>query len=191
MPEHFLGKGGNALMPTQAKNEKIGELTDKLGRATVTILIQTQGLTVKGMNELRGKMRAAKVEIQVVKNTLLRHASEKNNMALDRTLFDGQTTAVFAYDDEVSAAKAVSNYVSSSKVVTIKSGIIGGRALTSKEVENLAQLIGGKTQAKANFVGAIQGPLANTYNTLAAPLRDLCYVLQARADQLNSGSSAQ
>ncbi len=29
-------------MPTQAKAEKIEELTDKLGRATVTILVQTQ-----------------------------------------------------------------------------------------------------------------------------------------------------
>jgi large subunit ribosomal protein L10 len=178
-------------MPTQAKTEKIEELTDKLGRATVTILVQTQGLAVKDMNELRSKMRAAKVEMQVVKNTLLRHASEKNDMALDRKLFDGQTTAVFAYDDEIAAAKAVSDYVSSSKIVTIKSGIIGGRALTSKEVENLAKLIGGKTQAKANFVGAVQGPLASTYNTLTAPLRDLCYVLQARADQLNSGSPAE
>jgi large subunit ribosomal protein L10 len=177
-------------MPTQAKTEKIEELKDKLGRATVTILVQTQGLTVKDMNELRGKMRAAKVDIQVVKNTLLRIASERNSMTLDRKLFDGQTTAVFGYDDEVAAAKAVTDYVITSKVVTIKSGIIGGRALSSKEVESLAKLSGGKAQAKANFVGAIQGPLANTYNTLAAPLRDFCYVLQARADQLNGGTPA-
>jgi large subunit ribosomal protein L10 len=176
-------------MPTQAKTEKIEELKGKLDRATVTILIQTQGLTVKDMNDLRGKMRAAKVDIQVVKNTLLRIASEHNGMTLDRKLFDGQTTAVFGYDDEVVAAKAISDYVNTSKVVTIKHGIIGGRALDSKEVQILAKLSGGKTQAKANFVGAIQGPLANTYNTLAAPLRDLCYVLQARADQLNSETS--
>jgi large subunit ribosomal protein L10 len=178
-------------MPTQAKTEKIEELKDKLDRATVTILVQTQGLAVKDMNELRGKMRAAKVDIQVVKNTLLRIASERNGMTLDRKLFDGQTTAVFGYDDEVTAAKAVTDYVTTSKVVTIKSGIIGGRALSSKEVESLAKLSGGKAQAKANFVGAVQGPLANTYNTLAAPLRDFCYVLQARADQLNGGTSAE
>ena len=178
-------------MPTQAKTEKIEELKDKLDRAAVTILVQTQGLKVKDMNGLRSKMRAANVDIQVVKNTLLRIASEHNNMTLDRKLFDGQTTAVFGYDDEVATAKAVADYVQTSKVVTIKSGIIGGRALNPKEVESLAKLSGGKNQAKANFVGAIQGPLANTYNTLAAPLRDFCYVLQARADQLNGEQSAE
>jgi large subunit ribosomal protein L10 len=177
-------------MPTQAKTEKIEELRDKLGRATVTILIQTQGLKVKEQNELRHKMRAAKVDLRVVKNTLLRKASQQNDMTLD-DIFNGQTTVAFGYDDEVATAKVVADYVKTSKVVTIKSGIIGGRALSSNEVQNLAQLSGGKTQAKANFVGAVQGPLANTYNTLAAPLRDFCYVLQARADQLNGETSAE
>jgi len=47
-------------MPTQAKAEKIDELTDKLGRSVIVILVQTQGLKVKDMNELRAKMRARK-----------------------------------------------------------------------------------------------------------------------------------
>jgi large subunit ribosomal protein L10 len=51
-------------MPTQVKAEKIDELAEKLGRATVAILVQTQGLNVKDMNDLRSKMRAAKVEFQ-------------------------------------------------------------------------------------------------------------------------------
>ena len=55
-------------------------MTDKLSRAAVVILVQTQGLTVKDMNELRSKMRAAKVEFKIAKNTLLRIASERNNM---------------------------------------------------------------------------------------------------------------
>ena len=67
-------------MPTQAKTEKIDELAEKLGRASVTILVQTQGLNVKDMNELRAKMRAARIEFQVAKNTLLRIACEHNNM---------------------------------------------------------------------------------------------------------------
>ncbi len=61
-------------MPTQAKSEKINELTEKLGHATIAILVQTQGLKVKDMTDLRNKMRTAKLEFQVAKNTLLRIA---------------------------------------------------------------------------------------------------------------------
>ncbi len=179
-------------MPTQAKAEKIDELTDKLGRATVTILVQTQGLKVKDMTDLRNKMRTAKLEFQVAKNTLLRIASERNNMSqLDKSIFNGQTAVALGYDDEVAAAKAVYDYIRTSKIVVLKSGILGGRALTAAQVEDMAKLPGGKNHAKAQVVGIIQGPLASTYGLLTAPLRDLCYVLQAHAEQLGSATPNQ
>lgn len=124
-------------MPTQAKATKIEELTDKLGRATIAILVQTQGLSVKDMNDLRKKMRAANIEFQIAKNTLLRIASERNNMVnVDKNIFNGQTAVALSYDDEVAAAKAVANYVSTSKVVVLKSAILGGRSLSAQEVGN-------------------------------------------------------
>ncbi len=177
-------------MPTQAKSEKMTELTDKLDRASVTILVQTQGLTVKDMNELRAKMRAAKVEFQITKNTLLRIASERNNMdELDKSIFNGQTAVAFGYEDEVVAAKAVNDYIATSKVAVLKSGILGGRNLSAKQVESLAKMPGGKNQVKAQVVGTIQGPAASLVGLFTAPLRDLCYVLQARADQMQSGAA--
>src|SRR5437016_4581849 len=114
-------------MPTEAKTKKIEELTEKLSRAQVAILIQTQGLNVKDTNELRGKMRAAKIELQVAKNTLLRIASERSNMSgLDTSIFKGQTTIAFGYEDEIATAKAVADYLKTSKVAVLKAGIMGG-----------------------------------------------------------------
>ena len=177
-------------MPTQAKAEKIDELTEKLQRATVTILVQTQGLNVKDMTELRNKMRAAKIDFQIAKNTLLRIATERSNMnELDTSIFNGQTAVALGYEDEVAAAKAVADYTRTSKIAVLKSGIIGGRALTAEQVENLAKIPGGKNYTKAQVVGTVQGPLASTYGLLTAPLRDLCYVLQAHAEQLNGGAA--
>jgi large subunit ribosomal protein L10 len=179
-------------MPTQAKAEKIEELTEKLGRAAVTILVQTQGLTVKDMTDLRNRMRAAKIEFQVAKNTLLRIATERNNMTgVDKGIFNGQTAVALGYEDEVATAKAVSDYVRTSKIVVLKSGILGGRTLTADQVENLARIPGGKNYARAQVVGTVQGPMSTTYSLLTAPMRDLCYVLQAHADQLNGGATPE
>jgi large subunit ribosomal protein L10 len=179
-------------MPTQVKAEKIDELAEKLGRAAVAILVQTQGLNVKDMNDLRSRMRAAKIEFQITKNTLLRIATERNNMVnVDKSIFNGQTAVAFGYEDEIAAAKAVADYVRTSRVAQLKSGILGGRTLTAEQVESLARMPGGKNYAKAQVVGVIQGPMATAYSLLSAPLRDLCYVIQARADQLNAGEAAQ
>ncbi len=177
-------------MPTPAKAEKIDELTDKLGRATITILVQTQGLNMKDQNELRAKMRAAKLEFQIAKNTLLRIATERNHMdRLDTSIFNGQTAVALGYDDEVAAAKGVTDYIRTSKVAVLKSGILGGRALTAEQIEGIAKIPGGKNYAKAQVVGVIQGPAATTYSLLTAPLRDLCYVIQARAEQLGGAAT--
>jgi large subunit ribosomal protein L10 len=177
-------------MPTQAKSEKIDELTDKLSRATVTILVQTQGLKVKDMNDLRAKMRVARIEFQVAKNTLLRIASERNKMTdLDTSIFNGQTAVAFGYEDEVATAKVVNDYISTSKVAVLKSGILGGRALSATQVESLAKMPGGKKQVKAQVVGTIQSPVASLVGLFTAPLRDLCYVFQARADQMQSSAA--
>jgi len=179
-------------MPTQAKAEKIEELTEKLRRAAVTILVQTQGLTVKDMTDLRNRMRAAKIEFQVAKNTFLRIATERNNMTeVDKGIFNGQTAVALGYEDEVATAKAVSDYIRTSKVAVLKSGILGGRSLTADQVEDIARIPGGKNYAKAQVVGTIQGPMSTTYSLLTAPLRDLCYVLQAHADQLNGEAAPE
>ena len=41
-----------------------------------------------------------------------------------------------------------------------------------------------REQVHAEVVGAIQGPLSQTYGVLSAPLRDLINVLEARIRQL-------
>jgi len=179
-------------MPTQAKAEKIEELTEKLRRAAITILVQTQGLTVKDMTDLRNRMRAAKIEFQVAKNTFLRIATERNNMTeVDKGIFNGQTAVALGYEDEVATAKAVSDYIRTSRIAVLKSGILGGRTLTANQVEDLARIPGGKNYAKAQVVGTVQGPMSTTYSLLSAPLRDLCYVLQAHADQLGGGATSE
>ncbi len=177
-------------MPTQAKAEKITELTDKLSRSVVAILVQTQGLNVKDMTDLRTKLRAASIEFLIAKNTLLRIASERSEMTeLDTSIFHGQTAVAFGYEDEVATAKVINDYVQTSKIVVLKSGILGGRALSAEQVESLAKMPGGKNYVKAQVVGTIQGPAASLVGLFNAPLRDLCYVLQAHSEQLQNGDA--
>jgi len=178
-------------MPTQAKAEIIEQLAEKLSRASVTILVQTQGLKVKDMNDLRSKMRAARIDFQVAKNTLLRIATERNHMTgVDTSIFNGQTSVALGYEDEIAAVKAVVDYIRTSRVAVLKSGILAGQTLSAQQIEDLAKMPGGKNYAKAQVVGVIQGPLATTYSLLSAPLRDLCYVIQARAEQLQGNAES-
>lgn len=173
-------------MPTEAKAAVIGQLTERLERMRAAVLLQTQGLTVAEMAELRRRLNAAGIELHVVKNTLLRIASEQAHLDNLEPLLHGQTAIALSYDDEVVAAKTISDYMRTVRAVhpiTVKAGILGRAPISSADVDALAKTPG-RDQLRANVVGAIQGPLSQTYGVLSAPLRDLINVLEARIRQL-------
>ena len=114
-------------MPTEAKSALIEEMQEKLERARGAVLLTTQGLTVAEVTELRRKLRTAGLEMHVVKNTLLRIASERAHYQDLSELLHGQTAIALSYDDEIAAAKAIIDYLKTArtgKPVTIKAGIL-------------------------------------------------------------------
>ncbi len=175
-------------MPTEAKAAVIEEMTEKLKRARSAVLLQTEGLTVAEISELRRRLGAQNVELQVVKNTLLRIASERANYQDLSAILQGQTTIALGYDDEVTPAKTISDYlrqVKTAKPLTVKAGLLERGPIPAAQVEALSK-VPPREQLRAQVVGAIQGPLSQTYGVLTAPLRDLINVLEARVRQLEA-----
>ena len=168
-------------MPTEAKSALIDEMQEKLERARGAVLLTTQGLTVAEVTELRRKLRAAGLELHVVKNTLLRIASERAHYQDLSELLHGQTAIALSFDDEIATAKAITDYMRTArtgKPVTIKAGILELAPISAKQVEDLAK-IPGKDQLRGQVVGTIHGPLNQLYGLLTAPMRDLVNVLEA------------
>lgn len=173
-------------MPTEAKAVAIEQLTSLLERMRAAVLLQTQGLTVAEMAELRRRLSGAGIELHVAKNTLLRIASERAQLENLEPVLHGQTAIALGYDDEVAVAKAISDYmrtVRGAHPITVKAGILGRASISAAEVDTLAKTPG-REQLRADVVGAIHGPLNQTYGVLSAPLRDLINVLEARIRQL-------
>jgi large subunit ribosomal protein L10 len=179
-------------MPTEEKGALIDEMQEKLERARGAVLLTTQGLTVAEVTDLRRKLRAAGLELHVIKNTLLRIASERAHYQDLSELLHGQTAIALSFDDEIAAAKAVMDYLKAArtgKPVTIKAGILELAPISAKQVEDLAK-IPGKDQLRGQVVGTIHGPLNQLYGLLTAPMRDLVNVLEARVRQLGGDQAA-
>ncbi len=179
-------------MPTPAKAATIDNMAEKLKRARSAVLIKTEGLTVAEMTDLRRRLTTSKIELHVIKNTLLRIAAERAEYQDLSPVLTGQTAIALGFDDEVAAAKAISDYMRTArtgKPVTVKAGILERAPINPKQVEDLAR-IPPRDQLRAQVVGAIHGPMNQTYGVLTAPLRDLINVLEARIRQLNEQGAA-
>jgi len=173
-------------MPTEAKARAIDEIAQKLRDSKVAIFTNYRGLTVKDMADLRGRMRPAKVEYRVVKNTLTRFAAQKAKIDADLSgILEGPTAIVFGYDDVVQAAKAINDYARTSRVLEIKAGLLENKILSAAEITSLATLPA-KPQLQAMVLGTMTAPIQNLLGVLNAASRDLLSVLVQRQTQLEA-----
>ena len=179
-------------MPTAEKAAVIEEMKEKLSRARGAVLIKTEGLTVAETQDLRRKLRAQGIELYVVKNTLLRIASKEAEYQDLSEILNGQTAIALGFNDEVSAAKAITDYLKTAKTakpVVVKAGILEKAPISAKQVEDLAK-IPPRDTLRGQVVGTMMGPLNQTYGVLSAPLRDIVNVLEARIRQMGEPAAA-
>lgn len=172
-------------MTTKKKIEAVEELTEQLKESDFTVLTDYRGLTVSEMAQLRKQMRGAGVDYHVAKNTLLRRAAQQAGYPEMEAMLMGPTAVAFAKDDASKAAKALREYARTSKVFTIKGGVLAKRVLSQDEINTVADLPP-RTELIAKVIGTAQAPIVNLVSVLSGPTRGLAYVLQARIRQLES-----
>lgn len=170
-------------MPTPQKAIHIGELTDSLQRATLAVLTDYRGLKVSDLQTLRTTLRPLGAEFHVAKNTLTRIAAENAGIEGLTPLLDGPLALVLAYGDVVGASKAITDFARTSRILTVKGGVLNKRTISAGDVEALASMPS-REVLLGKLVGLMASPMARTVGVLSAPSRSLAYILQARADQL-------
>ena len=171
-------------MPTPQKVEIVQSLQEMFAGCSVGILTDYRGLTTTEMNDLRRKLREAGVEYRVVKNSLAQIALRQAGKADLAETVTGPIAVAFGYGEVPETAKALTEYINATKsVLDIKGGFFSDTVLTAGEVNALAALPS-KEVLIAKILGGIQSPITGLVNVLAAPIRDVMGVLQARITQL-------
>jgi large subunit ribosomal protein L10 len=176
-------------MPTAKKIETVETLADRIARANIAIAGDYRGLTVAEITALRRALRDAGVDFRVVKNTLFRRAAEAAGKPYVSEIIEGPSAVIFAYDDPVQPAKAITDYIRTSRIAfAVRRGAMDGQLLSAADVQNLATLPS-REQLIGQVVGAIISPLATLNFLLSSTLRQFAGLVDARANQLGGGES--
>jgi len=169
-------------MPTRQKAKTIDELSDQLTRANLVIVTDYRGLKVTDLQTLRGNLRPSGAEIHIAKNTLTRIAAGNAGVVGLDPLLEGPSALVFSFEDAVQTAKAVSDFVRTSRILSVKGGVMGDRAVTAADVEAIATLPS-REELQARLLGMLVSPMARTLSVLSGPSRSMVYLLNARTEQ--------
>ena len=184
-------EGGGEELNRDQKAQAISEIAASLSSTDTVIATAFHGLSVREVEDLRGKLREADGRFQVVKNTLARRAcAEAGTEALVEYL-DGQTALVWAQGDAAAIAKTLSTFGKATEDrLTMKGGILDGAPITAAELKQLAALPP-RDELLARLVGGVASPLQGTANALGSLISGMARALGAYQAQRASEPDAQ
>lgn len=176
-------------LPTVKKSNEIDLLQDRFENAQMVILTDYRGLSVAQMQDFRAKLRPSEGEFRVSKNTLVRIAAERAGVEGLEEFLDGPTAVVFAMGDIAGAAKAVTDFAKSSRILSVKTGVMNGQVMSASDVEAISSLPS-REELLAKLVGMLASPMARTVGVLSGPSRSVAYLVNARMAALEGGEEA-
>ena len=164
------------------KEALVAELREKLGQATAIVVTEYRGLKAGDLVTLRNELRGSNVELRVVKNTLLRRASEGmpvHDMALQ---LKGPSAVALAFGEPTEAAKKLDDNAKKLEKFNLQGGVIESMIVNGDQVAAIAKLPS-KAELQAKAVGSFQAPLAGLVFTLQGVLTQFAGTLQAKIDK--------
>lgn len=126
-------------MATPEKTAAVAEIVEDFRSANATVLTEYRGLSVGLMKQLRRSLGVVN-KYSVVKNTLTKIAAKEAGVDLDPALLSGPSAVAFIKGDPVNAAKTLRDFAKENPLLIIKGGIFEGKAVTTAEIMELANL---------------------------------------------------
>jgi large subunit ribosomal protein L10 len=170
-------------MKKKSDKEKDLEALKKDFEAAQNIFVTGfEKLTVQQDFELRKTIRGAGGNYKVVKNNLAEKASEGTPAEDIMSKLVGMTSMAYTSKDPVALAKALTGYAKANPTFTFKAGLVEGRAIDVKSIQDLANLPS-REEILAKVLFLIQASAQRVVTSLAGVGRNLAVVVDQAAKQ--------
>lgn len=158
------------------KNKDVDSLRQDLAKLQNLFVTGYEKLKVSQDYELRKTIRGAGGKYRVVKNNLAEIAAEGTPSAQVLKDLKGMTSMAYTSADPVALAKALTAYAKANPTFTFKAGIVEGRAIDVKQINDLASMPS-KEEIFAKLLYVINAPAQQLVTAMNAVGRNLAVVV--------------
>jgi len=158
------------------KNKDVEALRHDLERLKNLFVTGYEKLKVSQDFELRKVVRGAGGKYRVIKNNLAEIASQGTPSEQVLKGLRGMTSLAFTTNDPVALAKALTAYAKANLAFTFKAGIVEGRVIDVKAINDLATMPS-KEQIFAKLLYLINAPAQRLLTAINAVCRNLAVVV--------------
>jgi large subunit ribosomal protein L10 len=154
----------------------VTQLADMLSRSTSAVVTDYRGLTVRQLEDLRGRLRAEGIDYIVVKNTLARRAAADAGAGSFADVLSGPVGLAIGYGDLSAPARILFEHFRSTRTLPLVAGLNGNDVRTLAELPPRDVLL-------SRLAAALLGPLSTLAAALDSPLSTLAATLEAYRDK--------
>ena len=158
------------------KEKDLEALKKDFEKAQNIFVTSFEKLTVQQDFELRKTVRDAGGNYRVVKNNLAEKASEGTPAEDLMSKLVGMTSMAYTTKDPVALAKALTTYAKANPTFTFKAGMVEGRAIDVKSIQELASLPS-RDEILAKVLFLFQASAQRLVTSLAGVGRNLAVVV--------------
>ena len=171
------------MLTKDQKGEILKELVEKMKSAKSVIFADFKGVSVKEMKGLKKEMKKQGVNFQVAKKTLLKLAAKEAGYAeIPDDVIEGPVGAAFSMEDEIVAAKLISQFAKKNQNLKLRGALFDGKVLSIAETKQLST-IPGRPELIAKLLYLIKYPIQGFHDVLQNTIGGFVRVLGAIKDK--------
>ena len=155
-------------MTKTEKNSFVDELAEKFKQKPSFLLIDTGGMTVAKMNDLRRTCFKSGIEVKIAKNTLIKKALEKQGLDYSPVFpYLKQNTTILFCDEVVNVpAKVLLDYRGKAEVPAMKAAFVESSLFVGDASLKVISSLKTKTELLGEVIGLLQSPAQNVISAL-------------------------
>jgi large subunit ribosomal protein L10 len=157
------------------------EVVDKFHQFPSFVVMQYAKLTANTANDFRREVRKMGGDVEVMRKRVLVKAANDAGISLDASSLQGHIGIVFFGKDALEGTKTVFKFSQDrEKVIQVIGGRFDGQLYSGEDVERLSKLPS-QTEMRAQFLGLLEAPLAQTLAVIEALLASVPHCLENKS----------
>lgn len=170
----------------QEKQLLLDEIKGHIVKHKTFVIMRYQGLEANKANAFRREVARLGGNIEMLRKRLLIRAAAAVGIQLDMAALPGHIGLVLAGEDPIETTKAVYKFSEdNNKAVEIIGGHFEGQLFNGEQVKALS-LLPGKDEMRAQFLGTLEAPMAQTLAVMNALLTSVVFCLDNKSQQANT-----
>ena len=157
-------------MPTLEKENILKDTGERIAGVKGIYLADLSGMTVEKVSLLRKKCRGEKVQVKVIKNTLLKRAFHERGITQLDDHLQKKTKNELSTVDEMVPARILTEFAKEHEKPRIKAAVLDGRLFDDKSIAALAKLPS-REVLLAQLLATFIAPMSQFLGAIDATLR--------------------